>query len=160
MSWTRQQHLFFLNWQLTGYLLISATSDESTEKGEETEASDDVRALLTTTRERPDASMKLIRTHRVATTVPENAKTATPVGETTANGIETVAIAGAENTMKDLPDATETGTLSMAVDPDGTGEETAIANVTVTMNGSGRGEEETGRGPRLLRLGKGRVLLI
>lgn len=153
--------LGFLNWQLTSYLLISATNDESTEKGEETEASDDVRALLTiTTRERPDASTKLIRIRRVATTVPENAKTATPVGETTANGIETVAIAGAENTTKDLPDATETGTLSMAVDPDGTGEETAIANVTVTMNGSGRGEEETGRGPRLLRLGKGRVLLI
>lgn len=153
--------LGFLNWQLTSYLLISATNDESTEKGEETEASDDVRALLTiTTRERPDASTKLIRIRRVATTVPENAKTVTPVGETTANGIETVAIAGAENTMKDLPDATETGTLSMAVDPDGTGEETAIANVTVTMNGSGRGEEETGRGPRLLRLGKGRVLLI
>ena len=152
--------LGFLNWQLTSYLLISATNDESTEKGEETEASDDVRALLTiTTRERPDASTKLIRIRRVATTVPENAKTVTPVGETTANGIETVAIAGAENTTKDLPDATETGTLSMAVDPDGTGEETAIANVTVTMNGSGRGEE-TGRGPRLLRLGKGRVLLI
>lgn len=140
--------------------LISATSDESTEKGEETEASDDVRALLTTTtRERPDASTKLIRTRRVATTVPENAKTATLVGETTANGTETAAIAGAEITMRDLPDATETGTFSMVVDPDGTGGETAIANVTVTTNGSGRGEE-TGREPRLLRLGKGRVLLI
>lgn len=93
--------------------------------------------------------------------MPENAKTATPAGKTTANGIETAAIAGAKNTMRDLPDATETGTYSMVVDPDGTGGETVIANanVTVTLNGSARGEG-IGRGPRLLRLGNGRPLLI
>lgn len=134
---------------------ISATSDENTE----TEERDGDRDLLTITREHPDASWKLIHTRRAATTAPENAKTVTPAGETIVNGTETVAIAGAESLKKGLLDATETGTYSMVAGPDGNAEEeTVIANGSVTVTLSARGRIT--RGPRRLRLGSERLLLI
>lgn len=75
------------------------------------------------------------------------------------NGTETVAIAGAESLKKGLLDATETGTYSMVAGPDGNAEEeTVIANGSVTVTLSARGRIT--RGPRRLRLGSERLLLI
>lgn len=90
--------------------------------------------------------------------MPENAKTVTPAGEMTVNGIETVVIAGAESMTNGPPVATETGTCSMVAGLGASAEETVIANGSVTVTSTVRGKIT--REPRPLRPGSERVLLI
>jgi hypothetical protein len=113
---------------------------------EETEEREDDRGRPISAPGVPDVNTRQIHTRRVATTAPENERTATPAGETTADGtgiVATAATADAEILMTDQLDVSGTETCSRR----NRGEKEA-ATASASAMATGRGKN--GKEPRAL----------